>query len=118
MPIWRRDGRTEERIATGSDADERVLAHLQALGWAPGSPLRVAHFLYVPDRAGADAVAHALDADGWSISLEARGDATWLVVATRVRPVTPELARRTRSLLEALAARHGGVYDGWEATAG
>jgi regulator of ribonuclease activity B len=118
MTIGPRRGRTEERIATGSDADERVLAHLRNLGWIPGTPLRVAHFLYVPDHTGADAVALALDDDGWSTALEACADASWLVVATRERAVTPELVRRTRSLLETLALRHGGVYDGWEAAAG
>jgi hypothetical protein len=118
MPIRPRGERTEERIAAGSDADERVLAHLQELGWAPGSPLPVAHFLYAPDHAGADAIAHALDGDGWSTALEPCADTSWLVVATRVCPLTPEGARRTRSVLEALALRHGGVYDGWEAAAG
>jgi hypothetical protein len=118
MPIWPRRGRTEERIAAGADADERVLAHLRDLGWVMGTPLRVAHFLYVPDHAGADAVAHALDGDGWSTSLEACAGASWLVVATRERPLTPEVVRTTRSLPETLALRHGGVYDGWEAAAG
>jgi Regulator of ribonuclease activity B len=34
-----------------------------------------------------------------------------------VRTLTLELVRRTRRSLEALAAEHGGVYDGWEARA-
>jgi len=118
MPISPRPGRTEERIAAGADADERVLAHLQELGWVPGTPLRVAHFLYVPGHAAADAVAHALDADGWATSLEPCAGTSWLVVATRVHPLTPELVRTTRGLLETLALRHGGIYDGWEAAAG
>jgi hypothetical protein len=118
MSISPRPGRTEERIAAGSDADERVLAHLRELGWTPGTPLRVAHFLYVPDHAGADAVAHALDDHGWETSLEPCAGRSWLVVATRVRPLTPELVHTTRSRLERLALRHGGVYDGWEAAAG
>jgi regulator of ribonuclease activity B len=118
MPISPRPGRTEERIAAGSDADERVLVHLRGLGWAPGTPLRVAHFLYVPDHAGADAVAHSLDDDGWATSLEPCADTSWLVVATRMRPLTPALVRSTRRRLETLALRHGGVYDGWEAAAG
>ena len=78
----------------------------------------MAHFLYVRAHAAADAVAHALDRDGWSTSLEACDDSSWLVVATQIRALTPELVRETRRRLEALAARHGGVYDGWEARAG
>jgi hypothetical protein len=108
--------RAVERIDDASEADERVLAHLERLGCDPSEPRESRHFLYLPERAGADAVSETLHRDGWLTSIE-RSERAWLVVATRVRGLTPDLVRQTRTRLEQLASERGGVYDGWEATA-
>ena len=71
-------------------------------------------FCISPPGADADAVAHALDADGWSTTVE-QSEGAWLVVATRARTLTVELVHETRARLAALASEHGGLYDGWEA---
>lgn len=108
--------RAVERIDDASEADERVLAHLERLGCDPSEPRESRHFLYLPERAGADAVSETLHRDGWLTSIE-RSERAWLVVATRVRGLTPDIVRQTRTRLEQLASERGGVYDGWEATA-
>jgi hypothetical protein len=107
---------TVERIDDGAEADERVLDHLVRLGCDPATPREVAHYLYLPDRSGALAVATALDRDGWLTAVEACGEPSYLVVATMTRALTSAGVRETRKRLEALASAHGGVYDGWEAS--
>jgi hypothetical protein len=108
--------RAVERIDDASEADERVLDHLAMLGCDSSRPCESRHFLYLPEPAGADAVAEALHRDGWLTSIEQSED-VWLVIATRVRGLTLDVVRQTRTRLEALASERGGVYDGWEATA-
>jgi hypothetical protein len=109
-------GRAVERIDDAAEADERVLDHLAELGCDPDSPRESRHFLYLPARSGADAVAASLVGDGWEACVEQSND-HFLVVATRVRALTRPLVRETRKRLELLASEHGGLYDGWEASA-
>jgi Regulator of ribonuclease activity B len=118
MP-WFRGGhvQTVERIDDSAEADERVLAHLAELGCDERTPCRSTHFVYLPQRAGADAVAAALGDDGWVTTLESCDDGWWLVAATHRSALTSTVVRSTRRRLEALAGEHGGLYDGWEATA-
>lgn len=107
--------RAVERVADAYEADERVLDHLMQLGCDPAAPRETRHFLYLPARGGAEAVARALGSDGWSTSVE-RSEGVWLVVATGAHTLTAELVRETRARLAALASEHGGLYDGWEAS--
>ena len=103
-----------ERVDDAYEADARVLDHLARLGCDPSTPRETSHFLYLPSRGGADAIARGLAADGWSMSVDL-SEGAWLVIATSARTLTPELVRETRARLAALASEHGGVYDGWEA---
>ena len=103
-----------ERVDDAREADERVLDHLARLGCDLSEPRESRHFLYLPTHGGAQAVARALVADGWSIST-GRSEGVWLVVAARARALTLEVVRETRERLAALASEHGGLYDGWEA---
>lgn len=115
MLTWKRKHALEpERVGDAEEADERVLDHLARLGCDPAAPRETHHFLYLPAQSGAEAVAHALGADGWSTTVE-QSEGAWLVVATRARTLTLELVHETRAGLAALASEHGGLYDGWEA---
>jgi len=71
------------------------------------------HFLYLPDRSGADAVASTLQRLGWETDVYDDADVC-LVVAAPLRVLTGQLAREARAHLEALAAAHGGSYDGMD----
>ena len=106
--------RDVERVADAVEADELVLDHLVRLGGDPSTPHETHHFLYLPTLGGADAVARALHRDGWSTSVE-ESEGAWLVIAVRTHTLTSKLVRDTRTRLARLAAKHGGVYDGWEA---
>jgi hypothetical protein len=116
MGLWHgRPVRAVERIDDAAEADVRVLQHLASLGCDPSSPRRTTHFVYLRDKAGADAVADVLHRADWMTTIEHCLDDSWLVVAARVTPLSATGVRETRRSLEALAAAHGGVYDGWEA---
>ena len=106
--------RNVERVADPAEADELVLDHLARLGNDPAASHETHHFLYLPTPDGADAAARTLHRDGWSTSIE-ESEGAWLVTAMRTFRLTPELVRETRAQLSELAARHDGVYDGWEA---
>jgi Regulator of ribonuclease activity B len=108
------DVRAVERVADASEADERVVGHLARLGCDPSLPRETHHFLYFGGSAAAESVATVLRADGWTTDVE-RSEGAWLLVARHVAAVTSRTVRETRSRLEALAAEHGGFYDGWEA---
>lgn len=117
MPNWR-EGRVQavERVDDAAEADARVLDHLARLGCDPSQPRECRHYLYVPGREPAAAVAGALVRDGWDAEAEDVGDA-WLVTATTFASLTDATVRATRLRLELLAAAHSGQYDGWEAAA-
>lgn len=103
-----------ERVANAAAADELVLGHLARLDGDPATPHETHHFLYLPTPDDAEVVARTLARDGWSTSVE-ESEGAWLVIAVRTRTLTSKLVRDTRAHLARLAARHGGVYDGWEA---
>jgi hypothetical protein len=107
-----------ERINDASEADERVLDHLAQLGCDPGVPREVTHYLYVREECAAAVVAGILERDGWHTTVEPCEDTSFLVHATRVGTLSTAIVKTTRSTLEAIAAEHDGVYDGWEARTG
>jgi hypothetical protein len=98
------------------EADALVLDHLARLGCDPAQPRECRHYVYVPGELGARAVARSLNATGFDAECEQVVDA-WLVTATKTTPLSDDFVRRTRERFEALAADHGGEYDGWEAAA-
>jgi regulator of ribonuclease activity B len=109
-----RGARAVERIDDAAEADERVLDHLAMLGCDPASPRKSTHYLYFAVPARAEDVARLLDADGWTTAIR-QSEGAWLLVASRVVPLTSCTVRKTRQRLEALTAEHGGLYDGWDA---
>jgi regulator of RNase E activity RraB len=94
--------------------DRQVIAQLRQAGSDLSRPHPIEFFLYFPDEAAASAAAAELAGQGFGQRIEraARGPA-WLLFLTRSMP--PEEARLValRRELEAVAARHGGEYDGW-----
>ena len=116
MRLWGgRPVHAVERIHDASKADERVLDHLALLGCDPGAPREVTHYLYVPEQDDARIVAGLLERDGWHTTVKPCEGALFLVLATRIDALSRSIVKETRRTLEALAAEHRGVYDGWEA---
>ena len=97
-----------------SRPDSGTDSRLGALGPDPASAPGVRHFIYLPTREGAGAVAKVLEREGWDAVVHEAED-IWLVVAGCLRVLTGPLVRETRERLASLAAAHGAAYDGWEA---
>ncbi len=87
-----------------------------------GSDLTLAHdiefLFYFPSRVSADEAATRLKADGYTVSIEETiTGARWVLLATRsMVPLLSEI-QVLRSKFDELAAREGGVFDGWRAEA-
>ena len=105
-----------DRFANGIDADTRVLERLRELGCNESRPRGTRHFIYAPTRDDAQAIAGVLEREGWETSIQEDHEIA-LVTASCLRVLTGPLVRETRAHLTALAAQHGGQYDGWEADA-
>jgi regulator of RNase E activity RraB len=72
-------------------------------------------FLYMPTGEGAEALQTLLVAQGFTVAVDApQEDRTdWLVFATREMIPEHSALLAIRQTLTALAAEHGGEYDGW-----
>lgn len=103
-----------DRFANPTDADVRVLERLRELGCDSSRPRGTRHFIYAPAREQAEAIACVLEREGWETWVQEAEDVA-LVTASCLRVLTEPLVRETRAHLTALAAQHGGQYDGWEA---
>ena len=97
------------------EQDAAVIQGLRDAGSDLSKPHLIDFFFYFPDRKSAEAAAaelRSLRYDVFDIGA-ANDQSVWLVQANR--SLVPDLAMMNASTreLEALAARHGGDYDGW-----
>ena len=128
MGLFRRRRPRDENPA---DPDERsprlglkykdlsLLRALQDNGADLAEPRHVVHYLYAPSPDGAQQVAAAARAQGWTVSVRDPVPALpgqWGVVAERPSAVlSASFVRDSTDYFEALADLYGGEYDGWEA---
>ena len=78
-------------------------------------PSPVWHYIYFPTEEAGKAVAQSLTAKGFAVEDRLAADeVNWLVLAKHRIVPTDEALHQLRSALEALAAKYGGEYDGWE----
>jgi Regulator of ribonuclease activity B len=101
--------------------DLLILGQLIDSGAELTQPRHVLHYVYVPSPTSATAAADEARAYGFEATvkdpLPAYPD-QWLVLCERHDAVLdPEYVRTCGDWFEALAERHGGEYDGWEAAA-
>jgi regulator of RNase E activity RraB len=102
------------------DWDERLVKNLRTQGGDPFKPYEVDFFFDLPDQGACEQVAGLLGARGYSVDFRRvepeRGDRYTLHALKSQRISVPGMQETTREF-SALAAQHGGRYDGW-ATAG
>jgi regulator of RNase E activity RraB len=102
------------------DWDERLVKNLRTQGGDPFKPYEVDFFFDLPDQGECEQVAALLEGRGYSVDFRrvdpARGDRYTLHALKSQRISVPGMQESTREFA-ALAAQHGGRYDGW-ATAG
>ncbi len=86
---------------------------------AGGTSQRVSHYLYFRTQQAAAPVVAELKHQGFEVEDRESADGkNWLVLAHHDIVVTPSTLEALRVRLTALAAPHGGDYDGWEAAVG
>lgn len=103
-----------------SDADRSVLEVLVANGARLDQPRHVLHYVYVRDEGVASVAAGELGTGAWETEVRppAEGSSGWLVLSQRRGHVlTPNAIVADRATFEAVARKHDGEYDGWEASA-
>ena len=101
--------------------DLLVLSQLRQAGADLTAPRHVLYYLYFNDRAKAESAASAATASAFAARVREpipEDPDNWGVVCERKSYVlSMDIVRDNTEYFEALAARFGGVYDGWEASA-
>lgn len=106
------------RQAQAEDWDERQVKKLRAMGGDPFRPYDVDFFFGLPDPAACERLQAELAAEGCAVDFRAIGADTGtgysLHARKQLRVSVTEMQEHS-ARYRALAARHGGVYDGWNA---
>jgi hypothetical protein len=98
--------------------DREALKHLYS-ATAPGRSHRVNHYLYFPTQKTATAVAKILRDEGFTTEVRLGAEGTdWLVLASHNIAPSEEAIATSRKLMEGLAEKEDGEYDGWEVEVG
>jgi len=104
------------RDSQQDDWDERLVKNLRAQGGDPFSPYEVDFFFDLPDAPACEKVAAALQLEAYAVDYRQlepdRGVSYTLHARKKIRVSVPDMQDLTRSF-GALAAQHGGRYDGW-----
>ena len=104
------------RSAQQDDWDERLVKNLRAQGGDPFSPYEVDFFFDLPGAAACEQVAAVLRGESYEVDFRQlepdRGVSYTLHARKKIRVSVPDMQGLTHSL-GALAAQHGGRYDGW-----
>jgi hypothetical protein len=109
--------RRRYRPAPLPDATAQALSALRSRGADLGKPATISYLLSFETRAAAESAARDLPS-AWVTEIKEFPDQhRWgCQVAIRMIPVAAELSTQAQEL-EAIAMRHGGEYEGWEADA-
>jgi len=106
---------------TADEGDRLIIDQLRSLGADLSKPREVLHYLYVPTEAAAADAGQEARSQGYTTEVKPAagppGPNPWLVLATKDEVISVASARASREAFTAMAATHGGEYDGWEAAA-
>ena len=94
--------------------DRRVVDVLQQHGDPLTVERRVDHWAYFPDERARSAFLAAVAAHGFEPQVPASTDENFAAHVHRVDSVALDDIHEVTTLLEELAEKHGGEYDGWE----
>jgi regulator of RNase E activity RraB len=112
---------------TSREGDREVLAAMASHGADLDKPAHTIHYLYFKSLEGAEAAAQELTAAGYENLRVHRAPSTSIwqrlvgpkefscIAETRAIP-SEAAVFATTDRMNAIAAKHGGTYDGWEAS--
>lgn len=108
------------RKAQAEDWDEQQVKKLRALGGDPFRPYDVDFFFGLPDEPACERLKTALAAEGCAVDYRAVppdvGSGFSLHARKQLRLSVTEMQEHS-ARYRALAVEHGGIYDGWNASA-
>ena len=112
---WLFGGKNKKPPEPGA-LDELTLQQLAKAGGNLEKPTDIVNYLYLPDERLAEAAGAELRHAGYSVEVRhAATGSNWLALARiDLVPSTANI-QLVRERFEALAAKFGGEYDGWEA---
>ena len=98
--------------------DMLVLQQLVEAGGDPRAPRHVIYYLYFDGEAAAEAAGQEASDGGFAVDVRSPdASGQWAVVCERHDYVLdPETVRDNSDFFDAIANRHAGEYDGWEAS--
>ncbi|HEX7264998.1 MAG TPA: ribonuclease E inhibitor RraB [Candidatus Dormibacteraeota bacterium] len=113
---WLFGGRNKKQPVAKSDLDQLTLQQLTKAGSNLDQPTDLVNYLYLPNEELAQQAGAELAAAGYSVVVRpAATGSNWLALAGVDIVPSPQNIELVRERFEALAARLGGEYDGWEA---
>ena len=74
----------------------------------------IRHYLYFPQKTGAEEAAHWFRSQGFSVDVRLGADKSWLALVKHEAVENVQDMDKLREEMEALAERLNGEYDGWE----
>jgi hypothetical protein len=108
---WLFGDKGKKKPASQGALDQLTLQQLAQAGGNLEKPTEVVNYLYVPTQAGDE-----LRQAGYSVEVRpAATGSNWLALARIDLVPSAQNIQMLRERFEALAARSGGDYDGWEA---
>lgn len=104
-----------ESLNPPEDEDLARLAELREQGSRLDLPHPVRGFLVFPAEATARQAADLLGREGFSCTVRADHDGSWVTTAILKIVPTPGAITKLREQLEAVTSANGGTYRGWDA---
>jgi regulator of RNase E activity RraB len=105
----------QDALEDEAAADARVIENLRRAGSDLSKPHPIDHYLYFRSEPDARAAANELERLGYvvqPVEQDRKGD--WLVVASKPSVPSFAIVRENSRMLNALAKKYAGMYDGWE----
>jgi len=113
---WLFGAKNQKKRSSHDALDKLTLQQLTKAGANLDKPTDVVNYLYLPSEQLAQAAAAELREAGYSVEVRpAATGSNWLALARIDLVPSPENIQLIRDRFEALAAKSGGEYDGWEA---
>ncbi len=113
---WLFGNKDKKKPASQGALDQLTLQQLAQAGGNLEKPTEVVNYLYVPTQELAQEAGAELRQAGYSVEVRpAATGSNWLALAKIDLVPSAQNIQLLRDRFEALAARSGGEYDGWEA---
>lgn len=96
------------------EADRMVIANLKAQGSDVSHPTDVIFYFVMPSKTSANTAVKEISVLGFNCKTE-KHEKLWVIAANKTMVPAEDAIISTSRLFTAIAEKHSGAYDGWEA---